>query len=239
MSTPLRVPSLGTPQNLPLLPDLCVRVLDEEVGQRHDEDGNGHPKVPDQAPHLCGGDTVTTLNPPVSPPMSPPSRPHHQQPQAKSSAMSLRGLSQGTAHPAWDMGTPPCAPPLHPHPARQEGAVLELAEEEGQEEGSGHEDEGQQRRVGLRHVGLHRVLHVVPPRQRVVLEDLRRGRRGSGWDPCGGVPCIPLVMLVVGALLMHPKMLLTLLAAWAPSWFPCHLSPMVLQKQGTMGTVRV
>lgn len=36
-----------------------------------------------------------------------------------------------------------------PHPSREEGAVLELAQVEGDEEGSGHEDQGEQRGVGL------------------------------------------------------------------------------------------
>jgi len=53
--------------------------------------------------------------------------------------------------------------PLRPHLAGQEHAVLELAEEEGHEEGAGHEDEGQQRRVGLRHLGLGHRLHAVLP----------------------------------------------------------------------------
>lgn len=74
-----------------------------------------------------------------------------------------------------------------PHLARQEGAVLELAEEEGQEEGAGHEDEGQQRRVGLRHPGLEVELHVVVPTQRVFLENLgreeHRVREGGDGDP--------------------------------------------------------
>ena len=35
------------------------------------------------------------------------------------------------------------------HPAGEEGAVLELAQVEGDEEGSRHEHQGEQRRVGL------------------------------------------------------------------------------------------
>lgn len=61
-----------------------------------------------------------------------------------------------------------------PHLAGQEGAVLELAEEEGQEESAGHEHQGQQRRVGLRHPRLEIRLHVVLPLQRVILENLGR-----------------------------------------------------------------
>ena len=75
------------------------------------------------------------------------------------------------------------------HPAGEEGAVLELAQVEGDEEGPGHEHQGQQRRVGLAHLLRHLLRHrAVTPRQvlerrvatvaegtalqRVLLEDL-------------------------------------------------------------------
>lgn len=54
-------PPAGTP------PYLRVGVLDEEVSHGHDEDGDGHPEVPDQAPDLRGRRT----EPPCVPP--PPS----------------------------------------------------------------------------------------------------------------------------------------------------------------------
>ena len=42
------------------------------------------------------------------------------------------------------------------HPAGEEGAVLELAQVEGDEEGPRHEHQGQQRRVGLaQHIQRH------------------------------------------------------------------------------------
>ena len=58
-----------------------------------------------------------------------------------------------------------------PHPAGEEGAVLELAQVEGDEEGPGHEHQGQQGRVGLaQHVLRHRAVTHGDRRHRQVLE---------------------------------------------------------------------
>lgn len=131
----------------PPAPYLRVGVLDEEVSQGHDEDGDGHPEVPDQPPHLWG----RRPEPPMRPPAAKGTPPH-----------SLGGTTPN-----------PTAPQAHL--AGQEHTVLELTEEEGEEEGAGHEHEGQQRRVGFGHGGLRADVRVVALLQRVGLEDLRVG----------------------------------------------------------------
>lgn len=168
----------------PLLPHLRVGVLDEEVHQCHDEDGDGHPEVPNQPPGLWGHHNCvkpTCVPPPAEEPS--PLCPHQQQAPGRPlqvHGLSLHVLSQPLSgnhiHQTPSVPSGFVTSEL-PHLAGQEGTVLELAEEEGQEEGASHEHEGQQSRVGLWHLGLVRGLHVIHSLQWVVLEDL--GREGE------------------------------------------------------------
>lgn len=80
---PLPHPHAGAPiLPSPALSDLGVRVVDEEVGQCHDEDGNGHPEVPDQAPDLWGHREEPCVAPPAQ-----------GVPPLQEAAMTLHGLS--------------------------------------------------------------------------------------------------------------------------------------------------
>lgn len=96
-------------------PYLGVGVLNTVIHEHHDEDGDGHPEVPDHSPHLWASTALSGPTP-------------HSGPDSESAPL-----------PAPSAHLPPTCPPTHP--AREEPAILELAQEEGDEEGAGHEHE--------------------------------------------------------------------------------------------------
>lgn len=106
-------------------PYLGVGVLNTVIHEHHDEDGDGHPEVPNHAPYLWASTALRDPTPPSRPDCKlPPSFPHP-------GALRLPRACQPT------------------HPAGEEPAVLEFAQEEGDEEGAGHENQRQQGGVGL------------------------------------------------------------------------------------------
>lgn len=104
---------------------LSVSVLDAGIHQDHNEDGNGHPKISDHPPDLPG-ETCSALGTPL--PLSLRRRVLPPAPFAE-------GLPQNLSPPThiWDPRR------RATHPAGEEAAVLELAQEEGDEESAGHQ----------------------------------------------------------------------------------------------------
>lgn len=100
--------------------DLHVGVLDAVVHQHHHQDGNGHPKVPNEPPDLGKEQRQPSPSPTAWPPPDQPCPPKLGSPQGP-------------------MQCPRRCPACPTHPSGEEPAVLELAQEEGNEEGASHE----------------------------------------------------------------------------------------------------
>lgn len=92
------------------MPYLGVGILNTVIHKHHDEDRDGHPKVPNYPPDLRGQAPCSE----ASYPMQFPSTSSHPLPVFSSSS-------------------------LQTYPARKEPAVLEFAQEEGDEESAGHQ----------------------------------------------------------------------------------------------------
>lgn len=94
------------------MPYLGIGVLNTVIHEHHDEDGDGHPKVPNYPPDLRGQAPCSEAFYPMQSPDT-----------SKPSPSRLQILLQSAKTT---------------YPAREEPAVLEFAQEEGDEESASH-----------------------------------------------------------------------------------------------------